>query len=103
MTRHKAVARRRTAVAAGACLVALLGLSTATAAYRLGNGTTASAGGSVANSCYSLFSTIGEATAGTVGNGTYRLTSGFSALHKESLASDRIFKNGFDGPKDCTP
>jgi len=104
MTRHKAAVRRRGAAGVALCLAAL-GVGSATAAYRLSNGTVASAGGPVANDCYALFSTVGEAAAGTVSNGTYRLTSGFTGISENnaSLVSDRIFKNGFDGPKDCAP
>lgn len=105
MTRHKAGARRAVLVGIALATVALLGVGTAAAAYRLTNGTVASGGGPVANDCYALFSTVGEAAAGTVSNGTYRLTSGFSGFNdgNASLVSDRIFQNGFDGPKDCTP
>lgn len=105
MTRHKAIARRGGVTGVALGLAALLGVGTAAAAYRLTNGTVASAGGPVTNPCYALFSTVGEPAAGTVSNGTYRLTSGFSSFNdgNASLVSDRIFQNGFDGPKDCTP
>ena len=105
MTRHKAIARRNGVAGIALGLAALLGVGSAAAAYRLTNGTVASAGGRVAINCYALFSTVGEAASGAVSNGTYRLTSGFSGFNDDnaSLVSDRIFQNGFDGPKDCTP
>lgn len=105
MTRHKAIARRGGVAGIALAMAALLGVGTAAAAYRLTNGTVASAGGPIANNCYALFSTVGEPAAGTVSNGTYRLTSGFTGVNDNSasLVSDRIFQNGFDGPKDCTP
>jgi len=105
MTRLKAIARRRDVAGVALGLAALLGVGTAAAAYRLSNGTVASAGGPIANDCYALFTTVGESASGTVSNGTYRLTSGFAGFNdgNASLVSDRIFQNGFDGPKVCTP
>ncbi len=102
MKRNKAVARRLIAGATGVLLIAVLGVGSAAATYRLSNGTAVSAGGRISNNCYTLLSTIGEPAAGTVGSGSYQLTAGFGGINSGSLSGDRIFQNGFDGPKDCT-
>jgi hypothetical protein len=85
----------------------LLGVTSATAQYRITNGTIAGGGGVVSNDCYSLSSTIGEPVAGSVravNTNSYGLTAGFQATTSGGNSADTLFKNGFDNPpKDCTP
>lgn len=56
------------------------------------------AGGSVAAGELRLSYSVGQPVSGTVEAGSIRLHSGFQALFVSSVATDLIFRNGFDPP-----